>query len=199
MPPIKTMADPLLPRLLEEMFAASAERNAGVHRQLKSGLHVKVAVRGEQRQVILWRDGERLPSRKECEVIAHDAGFQHPKYKSWVCKESSDAFLLTEGQPQASTPLVPVLAPAAAPVAVREAREGRELRGEVCGLCRHGQGADYGLIACTLGWEAHDGLWSERKKTWAVMGHAGVPVPLLAPQCRCMALGGRWVPRTVTA
>ncbi|MDO4246854.1 MAG: hypothetical protein Q4C89_12590 [Deinococcus sp.] len=198
MPRTKRQSDPMLPRLLEEMFTASAERRAAVHRKLMSGLHVKVALRGEKRQVILWRDGERLPSRKECEVIARDAGFQNPKYQTWKCKEADEAFLLTEG-PQILTPLVPVLAPAAAPVAVREAREGSELRGEVCGLCRHGQRDEYGLIACTLGWEAHDGLWSEIKKTWAVMGHPGVPVPLLSPQCRCMAVGGRWVPRTVAA
>lgn len=196
MPRTKRQSDPMLPRLLEEMFTASAERKAAVHRKLMSGLHVKVALRGEKRQVILWRDGGRLPSRKECEVIARDAGFQNPKYRLWKCQESDEAFLLTEG-PQISTPLVPVPAPAAAPVAAQEAREG--LRGEVCGLCRHGQGDEYGLIACTLGWEAHDGLWSEIKKTWAVMGHAGVPVPLLSPQCRCMAVGGRWVPRTVAA
>lgn len=70
------------------------------------------------------------------------------------------------------------------------------LRGEVCGLCRHGQPDGFGMVACTLGWEAHDPpLWSYGGKTWAQLGHPGVPLPLLTPACRCMALGGRWLPR----
>ncbi|MDL2342596.1 hypothetical protein QOL99_00335 [Deinococcus sp. MIMF12] len=76
------------------------------------------------------------------------------------------------------------------------------LRGEVCGLCRHGKPEWDGMIACTLGWEAHDNVWRElpRKQWEAVqMGHPGVPLPLLTPHCRCMATGGRWLPRVVAA
>ena len=39
MPRTKRQSDPMLPRLLEEMFTASAERKAAVHRKLMSGLH----------------------------------------------------------------------------------------------------------------------------------------------------------------
>lgn len=186
----KTDTDALLPGLLAEMFAVSAERGAGVHRRLNSGLHLKVAVRGQRQQIILWRDGDRLPSRKECEIVARDAGFTHPSYRMWRCQESEEAFLLTE------RPAVAAVAP--------EPR-GEELRGEVCGLCRHGERADCGMVACALGWEAHDNLWSlevtKKGKRWvpALMGHPGVPVPLLAPQTRCMAVGGRWLPRSVAA
>lgn len=182
----KTDTDPLLPGLLAEMFAVSAERGAGVHRRLNSGLHLKVAVRGQKRQVILWRDGGRLPGRKECEIVARDAGFTHPAYRMWRCQESDEAFLLTE-RPPAAHPAAP------------------ELRGEVCGLCRHGERAGCGMVACELGWEAHDGLWSQevskKGKRWvpALMGHPGVPVPLLAPQTRCMAVGGRWLPKGAAA
>lgn len=178
---------PALSALLAEMFAVSAERRGAVHRRLKSGLHLKVAVRGQKRLVILWREAGRLPSRKECEIVARDAGFTHPSYRMWRCQESDEAFLLTERQAEA--------APSAAP----------ELRGEVCGLCRHGERADCGMVACALGWEAHDNLWSlevtKKGKRWvpALMGHPGVPVPLLAPQTRCMAAGGRWLPRSVAA
>lgn len=182
----KTEADAMLPELLAEMFAVSAERGASVHRRLKSGLHLKVAVRGGKRLVILWREAGRLPSRKECEVVARDAGFTHPNYRTWRCRESEEAFLLTERPPAA---------PPAAP----------ELRGQVCGLCRYGERSGCGMVACALGWEAHDGLWSQevskKGKRWvpALMGHHGVPVPLLAPQTRCMAVGGRWLPRSVAA
>lgn len=75
------------------------------------------------------------------------------------------------------------------------------LRGEVCGLCVYGEPAEYGMVACTLGWEAHDNVWIEpfAGKGWlpATQGHPGVPLPLLTPACRCMATGGRWAPRRV--
>lgn len=60
------------------------------------------------------------------------------------------------------------------------------LSGPVCGTCRHAE-PDWDLVACTLGWEGH-----ERP----ISSHSGVPLPLLAPQTRCMALGGnRRTPR----
>ncbi len=83
--------------LLEQMFTASQQSGGGVHRKLMSGLHLKVGVRGERRMVIVWREGERLPSAKECEVVGEDAGFYEPKYRTWPCKESEDAFLIEEG------------------------------------------------------------------------------------------------------
>lgn len=186
MPPTRRREEPLLPQLLEQMFMTSAAREAGVHRKLGSGLHVKVGVVRGHRQIILWRDGERLPGRKECEVVARDAGFRHPHYRTWKVGES-DAFLVTDRQPQAIT-----VSPASLAASGGGGRE-------VCGSCRHAEPAEYGLVACTLGWEAHDGLWSESRKTWAVMGHAGVPQPLLTPDCRCMAVGGRWLPKAVAA
>ena len=83
--------------LLDQMFAASVQHQGQVHRKLASGLHVKVGVRGDKRMIILWRDGDRLPSAKECEIVGEDAGFFDPKYRTWQCKESESAFLVTEG------------------------------------------------------------------------------------------------------
>ncbi|MFC4636962.1 hypothetical protein [Deinococcus hohokamensis] len=82
--------------LLEEMFAASAQAGAGVHRRLNSGLHVKAALRGERRMLIVWRDGDRLPSAKECEIVGQDAGFIEPKFRTWTCKDSDSAFLVQD-------------------------------------------------------------------------------------------------------
>lgn len=66
-----------------------------------------------------------------------------------------------------------------------------------CGTCRHGtpDGSD---VACTLGWEAHDALWTSlpgRRWEPTTAGHPGVPLPLLTPGTPCMATGGRWAPR----
>lgn len=83
--------------LLDQMFAVSVQHGAQVHRKLMSGLHVKVAVRGDRRMIIVWRGGGKLPSGKECEVVGEDAGFYDPKYRLWKCKESDEAFLITEG------------------------------------------------------------------------------------------------------
>ncbi|MGM9322303.1 hypothetical protein [Deinococcus aquaticus] len=82
--------------LLEEMFAASADAAAGVHRKLPGGLHVKAAVKGERRMLIVWRTADRLPSAKECEVVGAAAGMITPKFDPWQCRESQDAFLVTE-------------------------------------------------------------------------------------------------------
>ena len=63
-----------------------------------------------------------------------------------------------------------------------------------CGTCAQGTPDGYGLIECQLGWEAHDNLWHQdvrgRFHPGVTMGHAGVPLPLLSPTCRCMANGG---------
>ena len=83
--------------LLDQMFAVSVQHGAQVHRKLMSGLHVKVAVRGDRRMIIVWRGGGKLPSGKECEVVGEDAGFYDPKYRLWKCAESEEAFLITEG------------------------------------------------------------------------------------------------------
>ncbi|WP_293915001.1 hypothetical protein [Deinococcus sp.] len=53
---------------------------------------------------------------------------------------------------------------------------------QVCGNCQHGE-QDRELIACTLGWAAHEK---------PVSSHPGVPVPLLAPQTGCMCLKASW-------
>lgn len=87
---------PALSEVLATMFAASAEQGAGVHQRLSSGLHVKVGVQGARRMMIVWRDGDRLPGGKECEILGEDAGFYAPKYRSWTCKESDSAFLITD-------------------------------------------------------------------------------------------------------
>ena len=76
------------------------------------------------------------------------------------------------------------------------------LQGAVCGLCRYGE-PDWDLIACTLGWEAHEALFYSapspaigKETAWiAGSSHTGVPRPLLSPRCRCMALTDRWAPR----
>ena len=86
-----------LVELLDEMFAASQQTGAGVHRQLSSGLHVKVGLRGQRRMIIVWRSADKLPSAKECEILGEDAGLYDPKYRLWRCQESEDAFLITEG------------------------------------------------------------------------------------------------------
>ncbi len=88
---------PALVDVLAEMFTVSGQQGAQVHRRLFSGLHVKVGVRGERRMIIVWRDGDRLPSAKECEIVGEDAGFYDPKYRAWRCKESDSAFLIQEG------------------------------------------------------------------------------------------------------
>lgn len=62
-----------------------------------------------------------------------------------------------------------------------------------CGTCAHGTPDGYGMVACQLGWAAHDNLWSELPgKRWApaTMAHPGVPLPLLSPGHRCVANGG---------
>lgn len=87
---------PALATVLAEMFAASARHGGGVHRRLSSGLHVKVALRGDRRQLIVWRDGGRLPSARECQVVGDDAGLVRPTYRSWQCQDSQDAFLITD-------------------------------------------------------------------------------------------------------
>lgn len=71
------------------------------------------------------------------------------------------------------------------------------LTGQVCATCGHGSPDGYGMVECQLGWEAHDNLYREPyrpEQRWepATMGHPGVPLPLLAPQTKCMAVGGRW-------
>lgn len=83
--------------LLEEMFTTSADLAAGVHRKLPGGLHVKAAVKGERRMLIVWRTADRLPSARECEVVGAAAGMITPTFRSWQCRESQDAFLVTEG------------------------------------------------------------------------------------------------------
>ncbi|GAA0508657.1 hypothetical protein [Deinococcus depolymerans] len=83
--------------LLEEMFTTSADAAAGVHRKLPGGLHVKAAVKGERRMLIVWRTADRLPSARECEVVGAAAGMITPTFRSWQCRESQDAFLITEG------------------------------------------------------------------------------------------------------
>lgn len=274
---------PALADVLAQMFAVSAERQAGVHRRLSSGLHVKVADRNGKRQIIVWRDGDRLPSGKECEVTGQDAGFVEPKARMWQVGEQQ-AFLITDtytgafcehtwgftahydekaasGYTSSCTKCSarwrrslsrrgsketyfyngvrvreavfsrwlqrgPVPEEKQGPSGVeadlalmdrlveerrveRAARSAGELRGEACGLCRHGEPEWDGMIACTLGWEAHDGLWSWQRPEkggdsagglpgqWvpSTAAHPGVPRPLLAPQTRCMAVGGRWLPR----
>ncbi|GGS38120.1 hypothetical protein [Deinococcus knuensis] len=91
MPPTDTLRP-----LLDELFAASAAASAGVHRKLPGGLHVKAAVKGERRMLIVWRTADRLPSARECEVIGAAAGMLSPSFRAWQCRESQDAFLVTE-------------------------------------------------------------------------------------------------------
>lgn len=253
MPPIEPGS---LTPLLEALFERSAQEGAGVHTQLRSGLHLKVAQRGERRQVIVWRDGDRLPSGKECEIVGDDAGMIHPAFRSWQCKESPQAFLITDafkgqlcthawgmtvhfdedrvtghtstctacgarwrtstpkrgkklsafynGKPIRAGVLERFLLRGPVPEGAEQAQEAQEpaspqpqakaVTGQVCGTCRHGT-PDLGDVACTLGWEAHEQYWCEREKTSITGAHPGVPLPLLAPQTKCMALGGRWLPR----
>ena len=71
------------------------------------------------------------------------------------------------------------------------------LSGPVCGLCGHGE-PDGELVACQLGWEAHEPQFRASKKPFDPVpgvGHAGVPRPLLSPRTRCMCLQSRWTPR----
>lgn len=89
--------------LLEEMFETARQSGAGVHRRLTSGLHVKVGLRGQRKMIIVWREGDKLPSRKECEIVARDGGIIAPKYRTWRCTESDDAFLIMEGHKAATT------------------------------------------------------------------------------------------------
>lgn len=99
-----------------------------------------------------------------------------------------------------------------------------DLRGEVCGLCRHGMLTIYRDIECQLGWPAHDPeVWFEyavkdedgkeqlrydeaTKKNVAVTRwvkserslypHGEAALPILAPQTRCMCrAGSQWLPR----
>ncbi|MVN86873.1 hypothetical protein GO986_08860 [Deinococcus sp. HMF7620] len=94
-----TPTENTLAPLLAEMFAAAGKAQAGVHRQLEGGLHVKVALRGERKQLIVWRTKGRLPGATECEILGHDAGLIQPKFRSWqVGPEGArlDAFLITD-------------------------------------------------------------------------------------------------------
>ncbi|KQR40790.1 hypothetical protein [Deinococcus sp. Leaf326] len=91
MPQVDALVD-----VLSEMFAAAGSDDSS-HRRLSSGLHVKVGTRGARRMVIVWRDGDRLPGRTECQVVGEDAGFYAPKYRSWKVQKSADAFLIEEG------------------------------------------------------------------------------------------------------
>ncbi|GAA5514920.1 hypothetical protein Dcar01_03684 [Deinococcus carri] len=256
--------------VLASMFEQAAQGRIVQH-TVARGLHLKVVVRESgRRELLLWRNASRLPSRTECDVVARDAGFVEPVFKAWLC-EGVDGFHLRdradwqhlcthdwgetvflsgrqEGgtsrtcnrcrttastwhkkRAKASTFLyndheiseaVYLAATVAGPMPSTLDQETRAaliaemtgqpttvqdrlaLRGEVCGLCRHGEPEWDGMVACTLGWEAHDNVWRElpRKQWQAVqMGHPGVPLPLLTPNCRCMAVGGRWLPRKVAA
>ncbi|GGR11570.1 hypothetical protein [Deinococcus ruber] len=75
------------------------------------------------------------------------------------------------------------------------------LTGQVCATCRHGT-PDRELIACNLGWPFHDppqpNAYNPRTKKADIevlLGHPGVPLPLLAPHTHCMAYKNSWLPR----
>ena len=241
-----------LAELLAAMFAEAVGGHP-VSRVVARGLHLKASVRESgRRELLIWRK-TGLPSKKEWDVVARDAGFALPKFQPWVC-EGKDGFHVrdladwqhlcthewdgvmflsgrTEGgtsrtckrcgtdgmvahkkRAKHSTFLynghevsetlyaritvagpMPSTLDAQARAALISEMVGQKsavtsrlvLQGAVCGLCRHGQ-PDWDLIACNLGWEAH-----ERPVT----SHPGLPLPLLSPHCRCMALTNRWAPR----
>lgn len=79
--------------VLDQMFAVAA-RTGSDRRRLGNGLHVKVGLRGTQRMVILWRDGDRMPSRTECEIVSDDAGFYAPHNQSWRIENVTDSAIL---------------------------------------------------------------------------------------------------------
>lgn len=89
-------AESLAP-LLDEMFGQSRASGNPVTRQLLGGLSVKVRERAGKRMVIVWRAGKGLPGATECEIVGQDAGLFQPKFRTWQCQESDQAFLITEG------------------------------------------------------------------------------------------------------
>lgn len=79
--------------VLGQMFAAAGKTGSD-RRRLGNGLHVKVGLRGAQRMVILWRDGDRMPSRTECQIVSDDAGFYAPYNQSWKIEGVTDSAIL---------------------------------------------------------------------------------------------------------
>ncbi|MDR6753464.1 hypothetical protein [Deinococcus soli (ex Cha et al. 2016)] len=89
-------AESLAP-LLEEMFEQSRASGNPVTRQLLKGLSVKARERGGKRMLIVWRAGKGIPGATECEIVGQDSGLIAPKFQTWQCRESDQAFLITEG------------------------------------------------------------------------------------------------------
>ncbi|GAA3997264.1 hypothetical protein GCM10022631_04740 [Deinococcus rubellus] len=241
-----------LTELLAEMFAEAAG-GPPARRAVARGLHLKASVRESgRRELLIWRKAG-LPSKKEWDGVARDAGFVEPKFQPWtsegkdgfhvrdladwqhLCTHEWDGVIFLSGRTESGTSRtcdrcgtnasvmhkkrakhstflsnghgvseavyaritvagpMPSTLDAEARAALLSEMAGQEvtvnsrlvLQGAVCGLCRHGE-PDWDLVTCTLGWEGH-----ERP----VSSHPGVPLPLLAPQTHCMALGGnRWLP-----
>lgn len=144
-----------------------AERNrppCSASTELKSGLKVTAHPTSTGLAALsLTRTETTPPSQKEAEVCAD--------YLGWTDRQ------IANGHTRLGWPCLLIwrMRPAKEPAPVQP--------GEVCATCHHAQ-PDGELIACQLGWEAH-----ERP----VSSHTGVPLPLLSPGCGCMARGGRWL------
>lgn len=87
---------PTLHALLSEMVQVSRDTGQPVHRTAARGLRLKVLAR-QSVMVIVWRDGGKVPSNKECEIVGEDAGMYDPRTEPWTCRESQSARLIREG------------------------------------------------------------------------------------------------------
>lgn len=67
-----------------------------------------------------------------------------------------------------------------------------------CGTCRFGQPEHGSMVACALGWEAHDGLPPMRDQKLRRMvpvhaGHGELAAPLATADCGCGCSPSRWI------
>jgi len=92
---------PLTELLGELVAAAAATPGRPVGRKLPGGLHVAALKRPTHLALTAWRTANRLPSARECEILARDTGMLLPKISTFERQDGVLAFSVVD---RASSP-----------------------------------------------------------------------------------------------
>ncbi len=85
-----------LQEILADLLHQSRDQPKGVHRKLRSGLHVQVQTRGERQRLMCWRTTNQEPGDTECATVARDAGFLVPRFQDWTLPDGTAAVVISD-------------------------------------------------------------------------------------------------------